>query len=323
MLKHRKRYDQQFADLLGSASMQVYREPERKLDVHTETDLAKVENHIRRSRYYVPLNGKRSNHDIPSGIHVTVDDINNLKVRPAGEDTPRRFRLYYDTPDLDGYHGNVEIRVEFPKPTTHGSVRSYKQVIKMGLPATAEDPTFHRIEISGRLETPVPSFESSALDGNKKLSAFLKEHFDCSALRPLQLLTTVRTRYYCRPAGCENTVVEFGYDRGRAMTLNEFRYPILQIEPEVIRGDESVLGDIGQRLTQRFETVRINLESKPTPGFRHLDGILAGNPRAKSFLLGLPRDEFRFVSRAECPSLFPQEDTQGTQKPGSVPILAL
>jgi hypothetical protein len=308
MIRHSKKYLEEFNDLLRSGSMEVYLEPERKLDVPSEADLSKIESHIRRSHYYVPLNGKRSNHDIPPGIQVSTDDINNLNIRPAGEDTVRRFRLYYDTPDLDGYKGHVEVRIEFPKPTSHGSVLAYKQVIKMGLPATSDDPTFHRIEISGKLRHPIPSFEPAALDGNKKLSAFLKDHFDVDAFRPLQLLTTARTRYYCRPDGCENTVVEFGYDRGRAMTLNNFRYPILQIEPEVLHGDEAVLGDISKRLTQRFKVAAVNLESKPTPGWRHLDEILTGNKAAKSFLLGLPQDKFRFISPDECPALFARNE---------------
>lgn len=304
MIKHKQKYQKDFDQLLYSKVMEVYQEPERKLDAEDEKDLTRVEQHIRRSSYYVPVNCDHSHYGIPEGIHVTPKDINGMRVKPAGQDTARRFRLYYDTPDLDGYHGGVEVRIQFPDETEHGHAKPFKQVVKLGRNATINDPTFHRIEISSRLAQPVPSFEPAALDGNKKLSVFLKEYFDVAALRPLQLLTTVRTRYYCRPGG-EDTVVEFGYDRGRAMTINDYRSPILQIEPEVLHGDVAILDGIGKRLTDRFNgQLAVNLDSKPTPGFKYLDEVLRGNKKAKDFILTLPRDEFRIIAREECPALF-------------------
>lgn len=302
-----KSYCRDFNALITSSAVTKYLEPERKLDAPNEETLSAFERHIERSRYYVPLNDpSTTEYDIPAGIDVTVDDINHMRVKPAKEDTPRRWRVYYDTPDLALYRGGVELRIEFPKSTEHGHAKPYKQVIKLGKAATAEDPTFHRIEISGRLTKPIPSFDSDVLDGNKELEKFLRKHFDESDVFPLQLLTTARERLWCRPGGRADTIVEFGIDRGRAITVIDHRSLVLQIEPEVLHGNEAILEEIGVRLKTKFNRdLTPNYRSKPSPGYDHLASVLDGNPEAKAYLRTLRKDTFRIIKPGECPALFP------------------
>lgn len=303
-----KNYWQGLEALLAHSAFAKYLEPERKLDAACEGTLDKVVGHIRRTKYYVPVNhATMIEHAIPPGLHVSPDDINHLKINPARETTARRLRIYYDTPSLDLYRGGVELRIEFPKATEHGHAKPYKQVVKLGRAATEADPTFHRIEISGRLAKPVPSFESNALDDNKRLSAFLKRFFNAADVKPLQILTTVRDRLWCYPGGDPNTIVEFGIDRGHGMTVTGHRYPLLQIEPEVTKGDDRILEEITPRLLQRFkESLTVNLRSKPSPGFDNLAGILRGNDEGIRYLRGIKQHEFRFVTPEQCPALFPE-----------------
>ena len=301
-----KSYCEKFNALLSSKSLAQYLEPERKLDVTSEATLRRIEQVIRTDDYFIPVNALSSGHDIPEGIHVTADDVNHMEVPNAQEVTPRRYRLYYDTPSLDAFRHGIEIRIEFPKATEHGHARKFKQVVKLGKEATEEDPTFHRLEFAERLMEPIPSFDAKVLDGNKRLSAFLKDTIDCDALRPLQLLTTVRSRLWCRTEDDPDTIVEFGFDRGRGMTVTGHRYPILQVEPEVIRGDEGILEPVVQRLVNKFgDKVMVNLHSKPTPGFDDLAAILHKNPAGKAFLAQRSPDEFSFIKRRECAALFP------------------
>jgi hypothetical protein len=305
--KNCEKYKREFNVLMSSRDLWVYREPEQKFDVNNEGDLEAVEHYIQGVKDLIPVNDPRSSYDIPNGIYVDPEMINNLKVSPAREDTPRRYRVYYDTPNLEAYHGGIEIRIEFPKPTEHGHAKPYKQIVKLGGSASLDDPTFHRLEISGRLQRPIPSFEASALDGNKKLSEFLKKYIDTDDLRPLQLLTTARTRLFFHVAGNDSTTVEIATDRGHGLTLTGSKYPILQIEPEIIKGDEATLDIIGARLRDRFNgTLVPNFTSKPTPGYEHLAPLLAASKNARSFVKGLPQDEFRLINRKDCPDLFPR-----------------
>jgi hypothetical protein len=300
-----KKYRHEFNTLMRSKDVAVYQEPEQKFDIPTESGLEAVEKFICENEYLIPINDPRSSYDIPRGIHIDSSVINNFKIRPAREDTPRRFRVYYDTPSLDAYRGDVEIRIEFPKPTEHGHKKLYKQVVKLGGAATPEDPIFHRIEVSGRVSRPVPSFEPSALDGNEKLSSFLKKHIKCDDLRPLQVLTTMRTRFYFHASDDRATTVEIASDRGRGIALNGERFPILQMELEVLNGDNNVLNVIASQLKNRFNGLLTpNLTSKPTPGYEALTPLLTGNKKARSFVKNLKRDEFRIVAPHECPELF-------------------
>lgn len=307
--KKRNKVCREFRELLTSPDLAKYLEPERKLDavgVDGLETLKAAEDHIIADPYYILVNDPKAGHDIPPGINVTADDINNFEVPYAREDTPRRFRVYYDTPKLEAFRDlGVEIRIEFPKATEHGRAKTYKQVVKLGRAATAEDPTFHRIEIAGRLSKPVPSFEPSVLDGNKKLAAFLQDNIDVKTLLPLQLISTVRTRIWCRPGGDPNTIVEYAFDRGRGLTVANHNYHIRQIEPEVTRGDEKILASLGPRLKDQFgDRLVVNLCSKPSPGFDSLWEVLKHNERAQDYLRQhLKQEQFRVVSPQECPAL--------------------
>ncbi len=307
--KKKIRICREFQELLASPDMAKYLEPERKLDAVGPDGfdtLTAAEKHIIADPYYVLVNDPDAGHDIPPGIEVTADDINNFEVPYAREDTSRRFRVYYDTAKLEAYRDiGVEIRIEFPKVTEHGRSKTYKQVVKLGKAATEEDPTFHRIEIAGRLSRPIPSFEPAVLDGNKKLAAFLQDNINVKELLPLQLISTVRTRIWCRPGGDPNTIVEYAFDRGRGLTVASHNYHICQIEPEVTRGDERVLASLGPRLKEQFgNKLQVNLRSKPSPGFDSLWDVLKHNGRAQDHLRQhLRQEKFRMVSPDECPAL--------------------
>lgn len=297
-MPHRKKqFEAGLKRLLGSAAMGVYLEPEQKLDARDESVLKDVESYIVDDPYFELLNTNHLTCDVPPGIHISSDLINGYPVEYARQVTPRRFRLYYDTPMLDGFHCGVEVRIEHPGPTEHGHKKPFKQVVKIGGPATSKDHTFHRIEISGRIASSIPSFEAETLDGNGKLAGFLSDSLDVANFRPLQLLATVRTRIWCRPDGDANTIVEFGIDRGRGITFDGHQYSILQIEPELIHGDPAALNDVSDKLMERFSgALTVNLTSKPTPGYNHLAAVLKDDKVMRHAARRLKVPEFNLLA---------------------------
>ncbi len=286
--------------LLNSAAMAVYWEPEQKLDADGPEILNQVEDYIVHDPYFELLNTANHESDIPKGINISSDLLNGYPIEFAHQVTPPRFRVYHDTEDLYGFENGIEIRIEHPGPTEHGHKNPYKQVTKIGGPATDEDHTFHRLEISGRLAHAIPDLQPESLEKNDKLSDVLKKHMSVDKLRPLQLLFTVRTRIWCRPEGDPNTIVEFGIDRGKGFTFDGFTYPIWQIEPELIRGDPSKLDHVSQRLMNHFQgSLTVNLTSKPTPGYNHLGAMLASDKGFKRRIRNLPVDEFHFLAESK------------------------
>lgn len=304
-MSHRLReFDSKLKKFLSSSNMTDYLEPEQKLDASCSSTLDDVEQFILTHPGFCLLNIS-DDLPLPDGINIDVGLLKIDGVKPAQQITPQRFRLYYDTPTLTAFHRGVEVRIELPGPTEHGHSKHYKQVVKLGGGASKDDPTFHRLEISGRLKEPVPTFQPDALDGKKDLSNFLHKTFKASAFRPLQLLTTVRTRIWCRPKNEADTIIEFGIDRGWGMTVTGFRYPILQIEPELIKGRQGALDDVSQTLRNHFgNALSVNLTSKPTPGYMNLAPILRTNKAAKTCTRALPVREFGQISLETCPSLF-------------------
>ena len=301
MPDRKKAFEQQLAKVLGTAAMAVYLEPEQKLDATCPDTLKKVEDFIVADPYFELLNLHRMAGDIPKDIALPHGFLDDCPAEYAHQVTPTRFRVYYDTPALDGFHRGVEIRIEHPGPTEHGHKNPYKQVVKIGGPATSEDHTFHRLEISGRLAAAIPNTKAESLDDNEKLSSLLKKHIKTEKLRPLQLLVTTRTRIWCHPNGDPDTIVEFGIDRGQGITVDGYKYPIWQIEPELIRGsDAAVLNTVSERLMDRFEgALAVNLTSKPTPGYNHLAHVLEQQSGMKARIQRLPVQQFNVLPQLE------------------------
>lgn len=283
--------------LLNSATLGVYLEPERKLDAEHPDILSEVENYILNDPYFELLNNNHITCDIPDGIALPPEMIVDFAVEPAHQVTTRRFRVYYDTPKLHGFRHGVEVRIEHPGPTEHGYKKPFKQVVKIGGQASPEDPTFHRMEISGTLFQSIPDFSADALDDNNKISAFLGRSFKAESFRPLQVLTTVRTRLWCRPMGFEDSIVEFGIDRGAGLTINGYKYPILQIEPELIHGNPAALGAVSEKLKDHFgNALSPNYTSKPTPGYNHLASVLDSRGRINGIKVSdLPVQSFALI----------------------------
>ncbi len=294
------------ATLLQRPDLLMYHEPERKFDARNRKTLNQVISYILRDPAYTLVNDPE-NLDIPAGIVIDPKLLGTYKDPYATANTPRRYRVYFDTPYLEAADLGVELRIEHPKVTAAAKKKPYQQVIKIGREGTSDSHTLDRLEFPGNLECPLPSFDCKLLDGNKDVAEFLQANLDPNDMYGLLMLMTVRTRLWCRLKDAPDTLVEFGIDRGEAVTLTGYRYPILQVEPEIKHGRKEALQYVEERLLHTFsDLLTVNLRSKAAPGIDHMRQAIGGDPQVASWMRSNLRPEiFRPVTREECPLLFP------------------
>ena len=264
----------------SSNRAQSSREVELKLNGNNESDIVQVDQYIRAEHYYAAASRKNDNSD---------DDV---------YDNPTEIeRIYFDTLNLSGFRSGIEIRVEHRTRSLKDD-KPYKMVVKIDAEDTQKGKRLDRLEETYRMTESQPDF--SVID-DKPVKDALKAAFgvkklDNIDLYPLVRIMAQRAKYTYHPDGDKKITIEFDRAVGKGHDFTGYSFDLFQCELEIKSGAETVLEEESRRLCEKFGFLTPCTESKPTPGFKHLDTIL-NNKKARKFAqTHLKTDSFRVLN---------------------------
>jgi inorganic triphosphatase YgiF len=191
-----------------------------------------------------------------------------LESAPAGPEQHRLDTTYYDTPDLDLFHGGHFLRVR------RDSDRFVQALKSRG--AGLAGLEFRR-ESECRLDD-----EKPRPDLIVDPPACLKNAKFVGALRPTVRTAFSRTAWMIETDGGGR--VELAFDRGHILA-GKHRLPLCEVELELKRGATATIFDVALDLGETV-SMRIGDESKAVRGFRAIEGTPHGWSKAAKIVHG-------------------------------------
>ncbi len=265
----------------------AFRERECKLNAPSRQQIEKVWNFVLSDAHYVT--------DTDRSFREPW--LAELRLSAPQERTALRERVYCDNRKLVAARHGIDIRLEDPS-----SAGKTKQMVKM--PAECEkaqdSATLDRMEYSFKMKKgKTQSPDLTALpDGPAK---WVKKIFEVSSLKdvnlyPLLQIVTQRSKMHYYPNGDRNTKIELAMDIGRGRTCFGDKWPVFQIELEMVKGDPDCLNAEGKRLTEKFDFLSADTRSKSTPGFELLGPYLADKDARELIAQELKGKAFQVLS---------------------------
>ena len=253
-------------------------EIESKLNVPSEALLQHVGDYILNSPYYMA-----------NDVHVGAININPLHLE----------RTYFDSLSLDGFKNGVEIRIEHKSKRSESSKKPYKMTIKVSLPQNEENIAVDRLEACYRIDEAQPDL--SVIE-DSKIKKAVKQAFGVKNLKDINLLPLVRVlaqrwKYSYRPGGDPNTKIEFDSASGQVHDFTGQAFDLYQIELESKEGDPQAVEIETTRLTNKFNFLSIDTNSKPALGFERLQSVLMDKDIKKYAEEHLDNKAFRILNR--------------------------
>lgn len=263
----------------NEARAQLSREVECKFNATNEGEIALVEAYIRSNAYYVSAEKDAENGAEEKDGPVEIE------------------RVYFDTLNLSGHRAGIEIRVEH-KCRSLKDDKPYKMVVKISNDNDGKTMALDRLEESYRMADSQPDL--SVID-DKPVKDALKWAFgvkklDNIDLYPMVRIMAQRAKYTYSPDGDKTVKVEFDRAVGKGHDFTGYCFDLFQCELEIKEGDPAILEEESKRLMKEFSFLSLGEDSKPTPGFKHLDAELKNKKARKFAQTHLKPDSFRVLN---------------------------